>query len=419
MTAESASTGPGEEFRLARIRPDASRAAVERPEPGRAAPLWDVPRAKRRFPWFEVVLSVIGILCIVASIIGYLSLADAYTVAHVAVLAALPLVVVIAVLLYIDRWEPEPWWTRGVAFAWGAGVAIIVASIVNSAVLLNASLVLGDETEAMRFTAVVVAPLAEETMKAAGVLLIVLARRNTIHSFLDGVVYAGFSGAGFAFIENMQYFLQASTQGQAALTVTLILRGVLSPFVHPMATSFTGMALAWAVVRSRTSIGRVATVILGCCLAVATHSMWNFLGSGDVSSWLSNYVLFEVPFFALWMTALLVLSNREARSIREGLVPYVRTGWILPAEVDMVADAHGRRTARRWARGGGKDASRAMAAFLGEIAALGLDQRMQERLGPRPGRVEADRDLLRAATGHREEFLRLVEVAASANGRQR
>ncbi len=367
-----------------------------------------MPAPRRRAPVFELVVTVIGAGAIALSILGYLGLAGASTVGHVALYALLPLVIVLAVLGRVDRWEPEPAWTKTAAFVWGAGLAILFASAVNSAFLFSAEAATGDADSAMLATAVAVAPIVEESAKGVGVLLIVLVRRETIHSVLDGAVYAGFVGAGFAFIENMQYFIQASQESATALTVTLVLRGVFSPFVHPMATSFTGMVLAWAVVRARRAPGRIVVPVLGWIAAVATHALWNLLSSLEAGTWFLAYLLIEVPFFIAWLALLLALSRREAAAIRLGLEAYARTGWVLPSEIDLVTSEAARKAARAWARAGGPRALRAMDDFLVELASLGLDGAVMVRRGAEPARVARDRELLAAATAHREEFLELV-----------
>jgi hypothetical protein len=47
-------------------------------------------------------------------------------------LAVLPAIVYITIAVWIDRYEPEPWWMAAGAFLWGASVATLVAGIVNS-----------------------------------------------------------------------------------------------------------------------------------------------------------------------------------------------------------------------------------------------------------------------------------------------
>ena len=56
--------------------------------------------------------------------------------------------------------------------------------------------------------AVWLAPVTEETLKGLGVLLIYLFRRREFDGIIDGIVYAGLIGAGFAFSENILYLGQ-------------------------------------------------------------------------------------------------------------------------------------------------------------------------------------------------------------------
>ena len=53
------------------------------------------------------------------------------------------------------------------------------------------------------------APLFEEAAKGAFVLGIMLFLRKEFDGVIDGVVYAGFVAAGFAFTENIYYFGRA------------------------------------------------------------------------------------------------------------------------------------------------------------------------------------------------------------------
>ena len=418
MTYESASSGPGEQFRLSRIRPDVPRANMVSPTTHYSAPMWDVPQPQHfRLPRFETSIITVSAICIALSIYGYISLSNASTTAYLAFLASFPLVVVLGFFIHLDRHEPEPLWTKSVAFVWGAGVAIVGASVLNSALLLNATLVLGDEMEAMRWTAVYVAPPVEETLKALGVLFIILARRSTIHSLIDGIVYAGFSGAGFAFIENIQYFLQASQEGSAALTVTVILRGVFSPFLHPMATSFTGLALAFALIRIRSWLPRTIVSLLGLTIAMYVHGLWNYAGTSEAASFITNYLFVEIPLFVGWMIVLTWISRRELKTVREGLIPYVQAGWVLPAEVVMVSEKAGRRTAMNWVKPAGKDAQKAMRRFLSNLAALGLDQKLQERLGADDSRIELDRQLVAQVSQDRQFFLNAMTQTTLNNAR--
>jgi len=76
-------------------------------------------------------------------------------------LALGPIPVLLAIGVWLDRFEPEPVWLLARTFLWGAAVAIVVAGVLNEVV----GLTLGG------FVQVVVgAPLIEEAMKGLAVL---------------------------------------------------------------------------------------------------------------------------------------------------------------------------------------------------------------------------------------------------------
>lgn len=416
--------GPGEEYRLGRIAAAGSGAATQAaevpatggPRPGAGAPVWDVPRRRRSLPWFEIVFIGLGVSGVAALVVGYVVAGGVASTVLMSVLALFPLVFVVALLRHIDRWEPEPVGPCVVVLLWGAGVATLAASVVNTAMLTNVAMVTGDYRSSMVVVSVFVAPFVEEFLKGLGVVLIVLWRRTSLNSPLDGIVYAGYAGAGFAFVENIQYFLEAGQSGGVSFGAVVFMRGVLSPFVHPMATSFIGLALGWAVVRMRSRWAWVWMWPLGWFAAVAVHGLWNLLASSAGMSWIGWYLAVEFPLFACWMTALLLAARREAGTIARGLEPYVRTGWILPAEVPVVVDRGARRNARRWARTGGRSSARAMRTFQASAASLGLDQVMMSRVGRQEDRVAHDRELLEGLGEARREFLRATRTAAAQAG---
>ena len=53
---------------------------------------------------------------------------------------------------------------------------------------------------------------------------------------LDGIVYAAMVGLGFAFTENILYYGRTALEGGVPLAATFFVRGVLSPFAHPVFT---------------------------------------------------------------------------------------------------------------------------------------------------------------------------------------
>jgi RsiW-degrading membrane proteinase PrsW (M82 family) len=215
------------------------------PAPGAATP-------PRLGSWLSVPV-VVGLL-LVGPVLGTLLV----TSPEIAALALVPLVFVVPVLVWTDRLEPEPRAARAHAFLWGATVAIVVASVVNGVVLATvgeAAAVVGS------------APVIEETMKALAVVVAV--RRGEVDGPVDGIVYAGWVAAGFAVVENVEYFLTASSDG--VLEETFVLRALLTPFTHPLFTAWAGVAIGRAVVRGRP----LGTAWWGVAVAMALHAAWN------------------------------------------------------------------------------------------------------------------------------------------------
>ena len=323
-----------------------------------------------------VAVVVLGLLAIVAvGVVGLSVGVDALPGASV--LALVPLGVVLLAVRWVDRWEREPWQALAVAFGWGASVSVLVALVLNTGAQLV--LLAGGSTmqTATVWGAAVVAPVVEESIKAAGVLLVFLVWRRTFDGPVDGLVYAATVAAGFAFVENILYFGSAMVEsaGMAdagdAVVMTFLMRAVMSPFAHLLFTACTGLALGLAA-RSRSAYAWVWAFPLGLALAMVLHGLWN--GSAMLSSqsaFFVLYVLFQIPLFLAVVAMAFWLRRQEAGVVRTRLTEYANAGWFAPAEVAMLASLRERRRARRWAAGrGGARTRRAMHDF--QLAATRL-----------------------------------------------
>ena len=158
---------------------------------------------------FTVVVSLLllagaGVMCLVL----VLSNAPAALAVGV-VLAALPVGPVIASFLWLDRYEPEPVRLLVLAFFWGAVVATAAALVLQA---LD-QFVLGTPDT---WSAAIVAPITEEGAKGLFILLLLWFRRRVIDGVLDGIVYAGLVGVGFAFTENILYLGAAYMGGHGS-----------------------------------------------------------------------------------------------------------------------------------------------------------------------------------------------------------
>lgn len=254
-------------------------------------------------------------------------------------LVLVPLVFIVPVLAWIDRLEPEPRASRLHAFLWGATVAILGAGVVNSIVLVSYG-----ETAA----AVISAPLVEETLKGVGILWAV--RRTEVDGVVDGIVYAGWVAAGFAMVENIEYFLVASDDG--VLAETFVLRALLTPFAHPLFTMWIGLAIGLGVARG-SKLPWAA--VWGWVIAVGLHAGWNgaIVASVDLADdrILLVAALTFVAIFALSIVLVTVLRRLERRAYLAA-IPYVTKRYgVTTEEVGMFSSwaemlAHRRRLPR-------------------------------------------------------------------------
>jgi len=175
------------------------------------------------------------------------------------------------VLLWLDRYEVEPWPLLGFAFLWGAAAATTAAMVGNGIFLAIVSQ-WAPHPQALAFTTIVGAPFIEEGCKGAAVGLIFLAFAHDFDNILDGVIYGAFAGLGFAFFENLMFYVSEPPSQMLSLTWG---RGVLTGLTgHPTFTALTG--IGFGVVRvMRRGRARWLAVPAGFATAVIAHGLWN------------------------------------------------------------------------------------------------------------------------------------------------
>lgn len=274
-------------------------------------------------------------------------------------LAALPVIPVVAAFLWLDRYEAEPPSLLLFAFGWGALVATLVALVLNTASMQAIAASGGDPTMA----AVVVAPVVEETAKGLAVVGVLVLRHREFDGVVDGIVYAGMAGIGFAFVENVLYlgraFLEAGGAGAAAV---FVVRCLFSPFAHPLFTMAIGVAVGVAATRRLRRAWPL--VVLGWVVAVVLHGLWNAAAVSGVAGFVSAYVVVQVPIFLAAIALAVLARRREGTVVRRHLDAYAASGWLTPSEVAMLGSLPQRGEARRWAgRSGGPVAAAAMRDF--------------------------------------------------------
>ncbi len=323
------------------------------------------------------------------------------TASLAAALAVIPLLVVVPAFLSIDRLEAEPRRYLLFAFLFGALCASVGSLFLNTSmdVLFARSGVKDPDT----WAAILSAPPVEEGLKGAAILLILLLRRKEFDGIIDGVVYAGLAGAGFAFSENILYLGRAySDYGTRGLTSVFILRCVMAPFAHPLFTACTGIGLGLAASVARTRTARIGFGLGGYACAVLLHGIWNL--SASAGTYMRVYVLFQVPVFIGFIVLLVMLRRRETRLVRQHLSQYADAGWLTHPEVGMLASTAARRAARTWAKGQSPTAAQSMRSFQDAASDLALLRSRMAHGAAEANAQEREHELLGSITVHRRDF---------------
>lgn len=244
------------------------------------------------------------------------------------IVAFVPAMFYLTILLWLDRYDPEPAWLLAAAFAWGGLVAILISGIVNT--IFGA--VAGDH-----LAAIISAPIIEEGTKGLGVLMIALLFRREFDSVVDGIVYAGVVALGFATVENISYYGDSfNKEGFIGLTTTFFLRGVLSPFAHVLFTGMTGIGCGIARETHRKSL-RMLMPIAGYLAAMILHATWNGIASISGRAFLLLYFLILVPLFHLFVGLAIWLARRESRILKTMLATEVGRGLITQEQLTIAS----------------------------------------------------------------------------------
>ncbi|MEU3773624.1 PrsW family intramembrane metalloprotease [Streptomyces sp. NPDC032472] len=307
-------------------------------------------------------------------------------------LAVLPVPALMAAFRWLGRAAPRPWAQLLFCFGWGACAAALIAILANNFATEWISAATADPDHADEIGSVAIAPVVEESAKAAALLLVFAFRRRQFTGPADGFVVAGFTATGFAFTENVLYlgnaFGEDAGSGVGALdsvtAATFFVRIVLSPFAHPLFTVLTGLGFG-AVAALRPTAPRAARVglpLLGLTGAMGMHALWNCSSRIGEYGFYWIYGCVMVPVFGLLLGLAVRIRRRRLRAVAGELAVYAAAGWLAPAEVPALASMPARSLARSLARhSGGRAAGRAVARYEEDAAALAL-LRHRARTGP-------------------------------------
>ncbi|HYT27288.1 MAG TPA: PrsW family intramembrane metalloprotease [Actinomycetota bacterium] len=310
------------------------------------------------------------------------------------VLLALYLLPMFAVIYLLDIYEREPLSLVVGALLWGAVCATTLAGLGNDG-WIGVVARLGGPDFAATWSAALSAPLVEESVKAAGVVLIYLIATAEIDDELDGFVYGAMVGLGFAVVENVLYFVGSFGGTPGGVLSGFFVRVLASGlYGHVLYTGLAGMGIAYLLTRrGEVSAARRALVATALCLlAVLAHFLWDsplldLFPHGNVS--LARLLVQVplaaavkgVPFLAVLVVMILLAQRRERRWLEAALEGELGGPGLAAGELEILADPRRRRRVRRVVR---KRDGRRAAALVKQL------QREQVTLAMLRTRVDAD-----------------------------
>lgn len=305
-----------------------------------------IPPPQPRVSTIKVVAAVVAVLFAVLLGLIVLLLIGAETglveLMIGMVCAILPVPIYVILLLWIDRYESEPLWMLATTFFWGALVAILIALIFNTGVEIIAMIATHSDEVASHVGAVISAPIVEESAKALILVIFFFWKKDEFDGIVDGIVYAGMAGLGFAMTENILYYGRAIQKGPEMLTAVFILRGMAAPFSHPLFTSMTGIGLGWSR-QSRSGFVKFGMPIFGFMLAILMHATWNGSAAlGDGFGFFIAYFMVMGPAFVVILMVIHFSLRREGRIVQEFLYPDYAAGFFDQHEYEKLCSIRGR-----------------------------------------------------------------------------
>jgi len=283
------------------------------------------------------------------------------------VLSGVAIGVVVFAYIWLDRWEPEPPRLLIFAFLWGASVAVIVSVIIG--LVLDALIKQGGSEDNAWISIAIGAPVIEEAAKGAFLLLMMTGRRrNELNSLTDCLVYAGFVGAGFAWLEDILYIAGGETLGDSLLTAGV--RLIMGPFAHSLFTTMFAIGV-WFALQKRNPVAKAFCILLGYLGAVIMHGLWNGSSVIGPETYLAVYAFWMVPVFVFAIVLGVRSRKKEQRIVAAKLPDMVAAHLVTPSEATWLNSIKNRKLAIAQAsRTGGKPAGKAVKAFAAQVVEL-------------------------------------------------
>ena len=158
----------------------------------------------------------------------------------------------------------------GIASAFSTG--LLISYFPTPSLLLASLLDLGEETYENLYT-FIDAPLIEELLKFAGLIVVYKFFKRDFHTLTDFIVYGCVVAAGFQFLENLEYLIGSVYEKDFVYSWNSMLSGrvITNGYMHLLWTSWSGVGL-W--VWERTNL-KFSKTILFVSISILLHSLNN------------------------------------------------------------------------------------------------------------------------------------------------
>ncbi|MGD2103748.1 MAG: PrsW family intramembrane metalloprotease [Anaerolineae bacterium] len=253
-------------------------------------------------------------------------------------LGVVPMAVYALLLWWFDRYEKEPLGLLVAAFVWGAVPAVVFSLVAELALGVSMSQLVRPERASL-VEAALIAPVAEEVFKGGALLLLFVFFRREVDSAIDGILYGGLVGFGFAAVENTLYFGSSLIEGGfGQFALVALFRAFLFGLNHALFTGLFGLGVAWSTSAS-SAAAKVGAPAVGLSLGMVAHATHNAsvtlggeLGWPCLIAFTSNWV--GVAFL---VGVLVWCSLRERRWIDHWLGEEVDKGTLSEEDFNVVS----------------------------------------------------------------------------------
>ena len=332
-------------------------------------PVLDSRRFGRTPAAFLTGLAACSLIAIFALVIVVAHSGPAPTLVGL-LLGMLPIPLLVALILLIDRLEPEPRALLLAIFGAGAGVAVIIALLGHATGTAAIAIPeLGPHAgRGVSIGAAIGAAAVAESLKGLVLLALLPSRRTEIDGATDGVVYASMIGLGFALVANVYAYAAAWEAGIRPLAEEFARRGIFGPLWEALFTSMIGLGIAYAAAR-KGATGYWA-IGAGWVVAVALDALWSKSVTEGGASLAVTYAILVV---ALAVVVSLVVADwrRVVAMINSFLPQFDDPRTVTTSDLHMLTSLRIRRLGRQWARlNVGIDAMHAMTQY--QLAATEL-----------------------------------------------